>query len=73
MRFGRTPRGRSQSISTIQSGTVATIIATMPDGTICSDHITAPFPNASINTPVIAALRHSVRFGAGCPRQRANA
>ena len=69
---GRTPRGRSQSSSTIQIGTIETISATMPEGTICSDHTTAPLPMPSISTPVMPARRQSRAVADGAPRQRAS-
>ena len=56
---GRSPRGRSQSSSTIQSGTTATSSADSPDGTRCSAHATAPLPKQSIRPPAIEASRHS--------------
>ena len=72
-RRGRTPRGRSQSNTTIQIGVVDTMRATIPVGTVSSAHMTAPLPTPSISTPVIAADLQSYRSGALAPRQRANA
>src|SRR6185295_18534832 len=70
---GRTPRGRSQSMRTIQIGTVDTISATIPDGTDSSDHTTAMLPMPSMRTPVIAANRQSRADAGGAPLQRASA
>src|SRR5437868_6021960 len=47
--------------------------ATTPDGTMSSDHTTAPLPTPSIRTPVMPASRQSRAVAAGAPRQRASA
>jgi hypothetical protein len=52
---GRGPPGRSQSKRTIQTGTVATMSAAIPDGTRCSAQVTPPFPPPSRSAPITAA------------------
>jgi len=53
---GRCPPGRSQSINTIHSVTMATSNAVTPDGTVCSAQHTPPFPTNSKSTPVVEAV-----------------
>jgi len=60
---GRTPPGRSQSTSTIQSETVATRRAAMPDGTVFSAQETVPLPTARSRQPTMKAVRHCAKVG----------
>ena len=48
------PPGRSPSSSSSQTGTVATMSAAVPLGTVFSDHITSEFPTESKSTPIAA-------------------
>ena len=48
---GRCPPGRSQSSSTIQSGTTATSSAATPEGTRCSAQATPPLPPSRSRVP----------------------
>jgi hypothetical protein len=60
---GFCPPGLTQSTITIQSVTVATSSAAIPDGTVCSAQQTPPFPADKSNTPVIAAVLHWSALG----------
>ena len=48
------PPGRRPSSSRIHSGTVATIRAAIPLGTVCSAHITSELPTERSSTPMRA-------------------
>src|ERR1700753_2025570 len=60
---GRVPAGLNQSISTIQSDTVATNRAATPDGTRSSARQPPPFPTANNRKPVTVVLLHSAHVG----------
>ena len=70
---GREPRGRSQSASAIQKGTMATSSAPGPDGTRCSAQLTSPFPPAAISSPMSPVVSQSRAVGRTAPRFRAQA
>jgi hypothetical protein len=42
----------------------------MPEGIICSAHVTPPLPITNISVPATAPSRHSSRDGAFAPRAR---
>ncbi len=48
----------------IQTGTIATSRAAIPDGTVCSPQATMPIPPPRSRAPTIALSRHSRRLGA---------
>ena len=57
----------------VNSGTVATTTAAIPDGTFwCSATVTAPFPTASNRKPISAALSSGRRGGSLWPRSSKN-
>ncbi len=60
----------SVSMSTIQSGTVATKSAAKLDGIYCTAHTTPPLPPTSKKRPTTTALRRSKDVGAGSPLSR---
>ena len=70
---GRVPPGRSHSISTNQTGVIATISATRPDALVNSAKVTAPLPTQSISNPRIAHERISRAEGRSAPREAAHA
>jgi hypothetical protein len=71
---GRRPPGRTHSMTTTHSATLATMSATTPELTRCSAQTTAPFPHASMSTPASPAHRHSPGVGRPArPRSRAAA
>ena len=71
IRFGFCPRIAAKM--PIHSGADATATAVMPEDTVFSARLTMPLPSTSRNTPIIAALPHCARVGAGTPRQRRKA
>ena len=70
---GRAPRGRSQSASVTQNGTIATSSAPSPDGTRCSAQLISPLPPAAISRPMSAVASQSRAVGRAAPRQAAQA
>lgn len=68
----RIPKRRLKQ--SVNSGTVATTTAAMPDGTFwCSATVTAPLPTASSSRPIRAALSRGRRGGSLWPRSNKNA
>ena len=70
---GRAPRGRSQSMSATQNGTIETSSAPTPDGTRCSAQLTPPLPPAAISRPMSAVVSQSRAVGRAAPRCAAQA
>ncbi len=70
---GRAPRGRSQSASATQNGTIETSRAPIPEGTRCSAQLTSPLPPAAISRPMSAVVSQSRAVGRAAPRWAASA
>ncbi|MNT12905.1 hypothetical protein D3C72_1478530 [compost metagenome] len=63
----RMPQNRLKN--RVNSGTVATITAAIPEGTCwCSATVTRPLPTASNKIPIVPAASHCLRVGNAWPR-----
>ena len=70
---GRAPRGRAQSASATQNGTIETSRAPMPEGTRCNAQLTSPLPPAAISRPMSPVVSQSRAVGRAVPRCAARA
>ena len=60
---GRAPRGRSQSASATQNGTIEMSRAPSPEGIRCSAQLTRPLPPAAISRPTTPVVSPVVGSG----------